>query len=157
MSEPRLPSRCCQGFVLPAHPQDEGLRSWFRRKLATLREVVAEGSMGGRDESVRIIDDLRTAQLVVPLALADLSPLLRATLDYGILQVLENGDLIWGCKYHDPDTGACGIYKHRPTMCRVFPGNDTNNREGGHNVLCLRCSSTYCKHHPENPHGHRRH
>lgn len=148
MSDPKLPSRCCHGFVLPDTMTFEAARWQFRTKLAKLRELSGLGLM--REHREGMIEDLRTLQFLVPITLAEVSPQLRVSLSQDVLRVMKTrGEVVWTCKFFHGETGRCGIYPHRPGMCKQFPPNDTEGLEHGHNALCHRCSSTYCKYHPE--------
>ena len=102
--------------------------------------------------ATRLIDELRTLQLLTPVSSENVPPAVQASLnDLTRAHVAEGYCTLWTCNYLHPETGACEIYEHRPTMCRSFPDNDIEGLENGHNRLCHCCSSTYCKYHPETP------
>ena len=142
-----MPSRCCHGFVLPDTLSFESARWQFVNKLRRLRELQNLGLL--RDRRERVTEDLRTLQFLVPISIHTISPQLLTSVLPGTLNSLEQGEVIWTCKYFQDDTGRCGIYENRPSMCKTFPDNDTAGLENGHNALCHRCSSSYCKYHPE--------
>ena len=149
MQEFQVPSRCCRVFVIPDLRDGQNLRDRFRRTLRDLRE----GHLS--PEGVRSnVEDLRTFQLLRPLRWRDVTPDVRRTVTPDLRRsMLYKGLTTWTCKYIDPETGSCGIYEHRPGMCRTFPANDAEGNVTGHNTLCYACSSTYCQHHPETLHA----
>ena len=140
----QMPSRCCHGFVLPDTLTLEDARLQFRNKLRRLRDPGISS-----DTREWVVEDLCTLQFLVPITHASASPKLLASMSEGTILALKRGEVVWTCKFFHPVTGRCAIYEHRPSMCRTFPTNDTAGLENGHNALCRRCSSTYCKYHPE--------
>lgn len=138
----KFPSRCCQAFVLPFARSVGELREEFKRNL---RYIINRD-----DKSTIRMEDIATLQFLIPLTLKDIDEELLSTFSEDSQECIRAGGTVWSCKYIDPNTGVCGIYDSRPSMCRIFPENDTDNMdEHGINTLCHNCSSTYCSYHPE--------
>ncbi len=138
----KLPARCCHAFILPAISSEAEWRAYFTHKLDQLRHATTP------ERRNMLRDDLRTLQLIVPLYKKDIPQELFDALTPPTQRALERGDVVWTCKRFDRVSGVCGIYQDRPNMCRTFPDNDVDNKVDGVSILCLQCTSTICKFHP---------
>jgi Fe-S-cluster containining protein len=115
----KIKGACCRAFCLFNFDNDDQFLAQVRRD--TLALLAGQGTEERRQQAR---DDLRTAQMVIPLParLEDWPEDARQVMK-GQAVDLKAGPW-YRCRYHDKETGLCAIYDRRPPMCRSH-GTDT--------------------------------
>ncbi len=100
----RCTGHCCRDFYLPWQPED----------LKRVANVEIEQAHGGKPTHYDVDEIALVAGMVIPLPFSKKLP-----------DALEGGGYRYTCRFHNKETGDCGIYLTRPRMCSTYPYGKT--------------------------------